>query len=129
MSELNAEIKKNAIKGLDKNGKSLDDLVAENSENIDAWKAKHKQVKAISAMSELNGLVHFIIGMPTRQMLDSMAQYDSDGKVKKSQDVLFNSSILAGDKSLLPGDINLQTTVGVKIGEFVKRLEVLEKEL
>lgn len=118
-----------AVKGLDKNGKSLNDLIEANKEKKEAWKDKHKTVKAISVHSDLNGLVHFIIGKPTRSILDSMAQYESDGKTKKSQEVLFNSCILAGDNSLLPGDVDLQTAVGNKLTELFKRLEVEEKEL
>lgn len=115
--------------GLDKNGKSQKDLIEANEQNIPAWKEKHKTIKAISVHSQVHGTCHFIIGKPTRAVLDSMTQYEADGKTKKSQEVLFNSCLLAGDKTLLPSDVDLQTAVGNKIVELFQRLEVEEKEL
>jgi hypothetical protein len=127
--EILKKLRDNATLGLDKNGTTQQQLVDDNQQYIPAWKEKHKVVKAISAYSDLNGLCHYIIGKPTRSILDAMAQYEADGKTKAAQEALFKSCILAGDKTLLPPDVDLQTAIGNKLSELFKRLEVSEKEL
>jgi hypothetical protein len=98
-------------------------------EQIQEWKDKHGKVKLITCKRENGESVDFIIGQPTRDILDSWAHHHNNDDIVKSRKVLENSCILFGDKALFAKDINLQSTVLKKVQEMLENLQTEEKEL
>ncbi|MBL7902948.1 MAG: hypothetical protein JNK73_13205 [Bacteroidia bacterium] len=109
--------------------KSIEDLVKENQAKLPDWKERHKTVKSILVMSKFNGPQPYIIGKPTAYMLDAIRKYEADGKPSKSQELLKNSCVLAGDTTLFSQDVDLENAVMNKVADLLERLEVEEKEL
>lgn len=95
---------------------------------IQTWKEKHGKIKLLTCKSGEKE-ISFIIGQPTRDIVDAWTHhYDNDNRVK-AREVLENSCVLHGDKSLFLKDINLQNTVLKKVQEMLKDLQTEEKEL
>ncbi|MCE9540627.1 MAG: hypothetical protein K8R85_15620 [Bacteroidetes bacterium] len=96
---------------------------------IQEWKDKHGKVKLITCKRDKGEEAVFIIGQPTRDIMDAWAHaYDND-KRQKAREILENSCVLHGDKTLFVKDINLQTTVLKKVQEMLENLQAEEKEL
>ena len=98
-------------------------------EQIAEWKGKLKVVKKITVPTLGGGKAEFIIGRPTREILDAYGfQLDKDNQ-KKAREILQNNCILAGDISLFADDVNIENTVMNKVTGLLEKLEVEEEEL
>jgi hypothetical protein len=96
---------------------------------VQEWKDKHSKVKLISCKRENGEQVEYIIGQPTRDILDSWSHYMSNDNNKKAREILQTNCILFGEKSLFEKDVNLESTVTKKITEMLETLRTEEKEL
>lgn len=108
----------------------LENTLVQLSEHpIDEWKEKHKVVKLITVAKKDGSKHQFVIGRPTLSMMDMIGKYVNDQKPHKMREVLRNSCVLAGDKSLIDTDDDIRNTVFERITELFEKLETEEKEL
>lgn len=98
------------------------------AEQIESWKKKHQTVKKITVTLKNKTEEEFIIGKPTRSVLDSISSYTNDNKPHKVREVLENSCVLAGNTDAFE-DPNVMNTVFGKVTEMLEKLQVEEKEL
>jgi len=98
-------------------------------DQVNTWKEKYGKVKVITVKRENGKEVQFVIGQPTREILDSWAHYHNNDQIAKARGVLKGSCILHGDQSLFDKDVNLESTVLKKVQEMLVTLEAEEKEL
>lgn len=96
---------------------------------VQEWKDKHGKVKQITFTRDNKETADFIIGRPTRSIMDAWAHHFNKEDLAKARGVLQNSCILNGDTSLFEKDINLQTSVLKKIQEMLEEVQAEEKEL
>lgn len=96
---------------------------------IKDWKDKHSKVKLISCKRDNGEQAEYIIGQPTRDILDAWVHHINNDNTKKAREVLENSCVLFGDKALFAKDVNLQSTVLKKVQEMLENLQLEEKEL
>ncbi len=97
-------------------------------EQIKGWKDKHKQVIKIS-IPVGTGKVQFMLGRPTRSVLDNWVAKLEKDDAKGARDVLKANCILAGDTSIFDDDVNVESTVMKNITKMCKTIEVEEEEL
>lgn len=104
-------------------------LVEKNRAEIEAWKETHGTVKAVCFPTKKNGLQAFIIGCPTSPVIDAYKAYDHRGDTKKIDNLLINSCVLAGDKTVIDQDINLKNSTLKSIVNLLEDYQAEEKEL
>lgn len=97
--------------------------------DIQTWKQKLGKIKLISCVRENGQKVEFIIGQPTREILDCWQTHQENGKYDKAREVLKANCVLHGDKELFKEDVNLETTVLKKVTDLLELLQASEKEL
>lgn len=105
-------------------------ITEENAAAIPGWKDKHKQLKAVAFFSKVHSKwCPFIVAKPTATVMDAIAKYSSQDKTEKIDEVLRESCVKAGDKSLFESDVDLKSSVFKKITSMLEDLQEEEKEL
>lgn len=98
-------------------------------QQIEDWKKKHVRIKQVVAKRKTGGSVSFIVGQPTREIMDSWLFHFDKGSYPEARAVLTSNCVLHGDVSLLEEDINLQSTILKKIQGMLEDFQTSEKEL
>ncbi|MCK6649706.1 MAG: hypothetical protein L6Q66_08620, partial [Bacteroidia bacterium] len=57
-------------------------------DQVNTWKEKYGKVKVITVKRENGKEVQFVIGQPTREILDSWAHYHNNDQIAKARGVL-----------------------------------------
>lgn len=101
------------------------------AEKITEWKEKHGVVRQISVIKKDGSKLEFIIGKPTRPILDAYAKYSEENNQSKCREVMQNNCVLAGDDEALndPKEVDLQNTVFNEISNLFDKLQTEVKEL
>ena len=98
-------------------------------EQLKAWKDEFKEVKKITVTTKGGKKIPFILGRPTRDILDIYALKIEKDENKAARGVLQVNCILAGDTTLFAEDVNLESTVMKKITGMLGALDAVEEEL
>ena len=95
------------------------------------WKDKHGVVREINVVKKDGKKIPFIIGKPTRPILDAYSKYSEDNNQTKAREVMQNSCVLAGDIDVLndPKEVDVQNSVFTSISDLFDKLTVEVKEL
>lgn len=105
------------------------EIKAVTPEMIAEWKKQLKVIKKIKVKTTSGSVVEFIIGRPTRDVLDIwVSKLDKEDNTG-AREVLKTNCILAGDASIFAEDVNVESTVMKRITGMLQECEVEEEEL